>query len=88
MNNNSDYLQPSHADRRHWLFRSGMGLGGIALADLFSRNSMPKLHANESQSLPHLGIPSQGALNPTHHKPTAKRVIYLFQSGGPSQLET
>ncbi len=23
-----------------------------------------------------------------HHKPTAKRVIYLFQSGGPSQLET
>ena len=27
-------------------------------------------------------------LNPTHHRPTAKRVIYLFQSGGPSQLET
>ncbi|MBM3788300.1 MAG: DUF1501 domain-containing protein [Acidobacteria bacterium] len=23
----------------------------------------------------------------THHKPTAKRIIYLFQSGGPSQLE-
>lgn len=23
----------------------------------------------------------------THHKPTAKRVIYLFQSGGPSQFE-
>jgi hypothetical protein len=23
-----------------------------------------------------------------HHKPTARRVIYLFQSGGPSQLET
>jgi hypothetical protein len=23
-----------------------------------------------------------------HHTPTAKRVIYLFQSGGPSQLET
>jgi hypothetical protein len=23
-----------------------------------------------------------------HHPPTAKRVIYLFQSGGPSQLET
>ena len=22
------------------------------------------------------------------HKPTAKRVIYLFQSGGPSQFET
>ncbi len=23
-----------------------------------------------------------------HHKPTAKRIIYLFQSGGPSQLES
>src|ERR671930_578334 len=22
-----------------------------------------------------------------HHNPTAKRVIYLFQSGGPSQME-
>jgi hypothetical protein len=27
-------------------------------------------------------------LGATHHKATAKRVIYLFQSGGPSQLET
>jgi len=25
---------------------------------------------------------------PYHHEPKAKRVIYLFQSGGPSQLET
>ena len=25
---------------------------------------------------------------PYHHAPRAKRVIYLFQSGGPSQLET
>ncbi len=28
------------------------------------------------------------AAAPYHHEPTAKRVIYLFQSGGPSQLET
>jgi hypothetical protein len=27
-------------------------------------------------------------LGAAHHKATAKRVIYLFQSGGPSQLET
>ncbi len=28
------------------------------------------------------------AATPYHHEPKAKRVIYLFQSGGPSQLET
>ena len=28
------------------------------------------------------------AAAPYHHEPKAKRVIYLFQSGGPSQLET
>ena len=26
-------------------------------------------------------------LRPLHHAPKAKRVIYLFQSGGPSQIE-
>src|SRR5207248_4769370 len=29
-----------------------------------------------------------GALAPPHHTAKGKRVIYLFQSGGPSQLET
>lgn len=29
-----------------------------------------------------------GLLNGTHFPPKAKRVIYLFQSGGPSQIET
>ncbi|MDX2178634.1 MAG: DUF1501 domain-containing protein [Bryobacteraceae bacterium] len=32
-------------------------------------------------------LSAAGAVLP-NHKPTAKRVIYLFQSGGPSQLET
>ncbi|MBA3937872.1 MAG: DUF1501 domain-containing protein [Planctomycetes bacterium] len=27
------------------------------------------------------------ALQPLHHKPTAKRIIYLFQSGGPSHID-
>jgi len=29
----------------------------------------------------------QGALAAPHHKPTAKRVIWLFQSGGPSHID-
>ena len=28
-----------------------------------------------------------GVINPLHHRPTAKRVVYLFQAGGPSQID-
>ena len=31
---------------------------------------------------------SRGAVQPLHHAPTAKRVIFLYQAGGPSHLET
>lgn len=64
----------STISRRALLQRLGMGFGGIALADLTGR--------------PRTAAASGGALPTTHHAPTAKRVIYLFQSGGPSQLET
>ena len=64
--------------RRDWLLRAGMGLGTIAMADVLHRD---RAFADQ-------GIPSSGILNPTHHRPTAKRVIYLFMAGGPSQLET
>lgn len=59
--------------RRQCLARCGMGLGAVALADL-----MPA-HAQQA---------SGGSLPQPHHPPRARRVIYLFQSGGPSQLET
>jgi uncharacterized protein (DUF1501 family) len=62
-----------------------MGFGGIAAADLMSRD---KRSAFGDTALNHGGIASNGVLNPTHHAPTAKRVIYLFQAGGPSQLES
>jgi len=31
---------------------------------------------------------SHGAVNPLHHPAKAKRVIFLYQAGGPSHLET
>ncbi len=61
--------------RRAMLGRIGMGFGGVALTDLLQR---------DRRALAGTG----GALSDTHHTPKAKRVIYLFQSGGPSQLET
>ena len=58
-------------DRRRMLKLGTAGLGGMALA------GMQAAHGNFS---------TQGQLQ-SHHQPRAKRVIYLFQSGGPSQVD-
>ncbi|MEX0688600.1 MAG: DUF1501 domain-containing protein [Pirellulales bacterium] len=68
--------------RRDWLASFGMGLGGIALADLFGREA--------AAATTELALPpgsAGGVLDGFHLPPKAKRVIYLFQSGGPSQLD-
>lgn len=57
--------------RRETLARFGGGLGSIALASLLGKNE-----AAASTPPPHLT-----------GRPRAKRVIYLFQSGGPSQMD-
>ena len=62
----------SGISRRQWLNRMGMGLGGLALSDMLSRASAAQ------GGLP--GLP--------HFAEKAKRVIFLFQSGGPSQFES
>lgn len=59
------------ADRRRFLKTSGMGLGAAVLGSL---------------------LPStvQAATSPTaglHHAPKAKRVIFLFMAGAPSQID-
>ena len=63
-------------NRRDFFNRFALGLGGVALTGLF----------RESQGQ---GIASHltGALGGTHFPPTARRIIYLFMSGGPSQLD-
>jgi hypothetical protein len=70
--------------RRQFLNRFGLGLGGIALADL-----MNPLRAS-AKAASDIGHPSldRGVLGATHFPSKAKRVIYLFMAGGPSQLET
>src|SRR5258708_11466474 len=66
--------------RRQFLNRFGLGLGGLALAELL--NPTRAL----AESLPRQDVP--GILSAPHFPARAKRVIYLFMSGGPSQLET
>lgn len=59
--------------RRHLLSRLGLGMGGMAFADLLQADSSHGVGA-----LP--GLP--------HFAPKAKRVIFLFMSGGPSHVDS
>jgi hypothetical protein len=68
-------LPAFEGSRRRFFSRFGMGLGAIALGELLRGNAAP-------------AAPERGLLESPHFAPRAKRVIYLFQSGGPSQLET
>ncbi len=71
--------QTFNAARRKFLTQSATGLGMIATASLLEPNLFGAGAASKTGQL--------GALGGTHFKPKAKRVIYLFQSGGPSHLD-
>jgi uncharacterized protein (DUF1501 family) len=64
--------------RRDFFGRFGLGLGGAALATLLARDSAGATPSPADS-------PFRGVLPGPHHAPRAKRVIYLFMSGGPSQ---
>ena len=65
--------------RRHFLGQGVKALGWAGLATLLGR-SAPNLLANAP-------IPGAPAMLP-HYAPKAKRAIYLFMAGSPSQIET
>jgi hypothetical protein len=62
-------------NRRKFLSRFGLGLGSIALGSLLNPT---RAFAGENH----------GVLGAPHFAPKAKRIIFLFMAGGPSQLET
>ncbi len=68
--------------RRHFFSRTSAGLGAAALASLLDQDlsraaSTTGQPGDDQSGLP--GLP--------HFAPKAKRAIYLFQSGAPSQME-
>ena len=70
-------------DRRSFFKKTSLGLGAIALGSLLNpvKNLASTTYGDQlsrGNGLP--GLP--------HFVPKAKRIVYLFQSGGPSQLET
>jgi hypothetical protein len=66
-----------NVNRRHFLGKLSLGLGSVALGSLLVPGL---LHREDEEIASVTGMPN--------FAPKAKRVIYLFQNGAPSQLES
>ncbi len=85
--NNPDFNEINKKlDRRDFLTKTSLGLGAVALTSLFGFEAA-KFKPNNASSN-NEDIQEQILKSLPHLAPKAKRVIYLFMSGGPSQLET
>ncbi len=72
-------LSPEEVSRRWFLQRCGVGLGSIALSQLFAEAGLAApLEMQPADPL---------APKAPHFAPKAKRVIFLFMAGAPSHLE-
>jgi len=71
-------------NRRAFLSKTALGLGSAALGSLLGLRCF---RANDKGIITESGQGIEGVLKALHHPAKAKRIIYLFQSGGPSQLE-
>src|SRR6266567_8294817 len=65
--------------RRHFFGRMATGVGAAALGSILNQNLFSALAAE--------GESGQFPLGKPHFPPKAKRVIYLFMAGGPSQMD-
>jgi uncharacterized protein (DUF1501 family) len=69
-------MLPPQLSRRSVLNRFANGLGGVALAELLVRDKAAAANTLET-----------GVMGDYHVPPKAKRIIYLFMSGGPSHVD-
>lgn len=74
---NRDQLGLS-VSRRSFVFRSGLSLGAMAMADLAARSDQPPMGSEKWA----------GVIKPLHAAPRVKRVIWLYMAGGMSHLDT
>lgn len=73
-------IQLKQQTRRHFFRDCGVGVGKIALASLLAQGVAPSSAAAGESASPF-------APRATHFPATAKRVIFLFMAGAPSQLD-
>lgn len=69
-------VSPPGISRRAMLAGATCGFGNLALLDLMNRVSAAS------------GSATSAAASPWHHAPRARRAIFLFMHGGPSQVDT
>ncbi len=69
----------SNYTRRDFLTKTSLGLGGLSLASMLNSENLFASNRIQNAAVNLKGLP--------HYVPKAKRVIYLFQSGAPSQLD-
>jgi hypothetical protein len=72
------WIEEVSVDRRNFLWTTGGGLGGIALAKLLAEDGLLAQSSTAQSNL------NSG----THHRARAKRVVQLFMSGAASQCDT
>ena len=74
-------------DRRDFFKKTSLGLGAIALGSLLKTEKLWSTVNPMADLSDKVGTFSKNKLGLPHHLPKAKRVVYLFQSGGPSQID-
>jgi hypothetical protein len=76
---NPQFERDLHLSRRQFFGRAASGVGVMALASLLQQEGMAAEVVGKAGSPPLPGLP--------HYKPTAKRVIVLWQGGAPSHVD-
>ncbi len=72
-------FDPTHLPRRQFLSDAGRGLGLVALSSLLADDAQRSAQASSE-------APNRGLKAP-HFEPRAKRILWLFMHGGPSQVD-
>ena len=84
---NKDLQQvEKQVDRRHFLKKTSLGIGALALSSLLNADKVWSTVKGTSNENLHKDF-TKNKLGLPHHLPKAKRIVYLFQSGGPSQMD-
>lgn len=73
------HLLNNPTSRRDFLQRAGLGCGSLALTSLLQQEGVVAAAPSTTNPL---------AKRPSHFAPKAKAVIWLFQTGSPSQVDT
>jgi len=76
-------MLPQTIARRSFLFNSGISLGSMALSSLLRPQLSVAADSNKNAN-----DGWKGVIQPLHHPPKAKRIIWLYMAGGMSHLDT